>query len=187
MGKLDWTTLESRILVQDEWLTLRADRCMTPGGAEIAPFYVLEYPDWVHIVAVDASQRLLMVRQFRQGIGRATWELPGGTVDAQDESPEAAARRELLEETGYGGGDLQPVVVLSPNPSSQTNLLHTFAMSEPERVAAPKEDPAEELEVAFMDLPTVMKLIRNGEFAQSLHVASLFLGLGKLDIPIPMG
>ncbi len=97
-----WRIAGSRTIVKDRWTDLRADRCLTPAGTEIAPYYVLSYPDWVHVVAVTADDRMVLVRQYRHAVGETVLELPGGVIDASDRDPEAAARRELAEETGYG-------------------------------------------------------------------------------------
>ena len=98
---LDWTRLDSRYVVKDRWLALRADTYRTPADQIVEPCYVLEYRAWVNVVALTQAGEVVLVRQFRPGIGRTILELPGGTTDPEDASPEAAIRRELLEETGY--------------------------------------------------------------------------------------
>lgn len=177
---MKWETLRSEVLVEDQWIRLRAEACRTPGGARIDPFYIIDYPDWVHVVAVDAQDRVLLVRQWRQGVGMESWELPGGTVDPDDPGPEEAARRELLEETGHAAERLEHFSTLSPNSASQTNRLHAYLAHGARRVAEPKDDPAEELAHEWIALQDVMRRIDSGEFSQSLHVASLLLGLRRL-------
>src|SRR5258705_12425086 len=92
--------LDSKLLLKERWMTLRADTCELPNGRLIEPYYVVEECEWVHIVAIDQQGRVLTVRQYRHAAGVICSELPGGVVDA-DEPPLAAAKRELLEETGY--------------------------------------------------------------------------------------
>ena len=89
-----WTVTASKYLVQDKWLTVRADRCQTARGVTVDPYYVLEYPDWVQIVAFDADNRILVTQQYRHAAGSLCLELPCGIVEAADETPLAAARRE---------------------------------------------------------------------------------------------
>ena len=67
-----------------------------------------------------------MVRQYRHGSGAIHFEIPAGTTDAEDTDVESAGRRELLEETGYGGGRWSPLMTLSANPALQNNLTYTF-------------------------------------------------------------
>jgi len=92
----------SRHVYRDRWISVRADDCVTASGVEVKPFYVLEYPDWVHVVAVDRYDHILLVRQYRHGLGEVSLELPGGMMDRMDVDPVAAGMRELLEETGTG-------------------------------------------------------------------------------------
>ena len=63
-----WKTMKSKYLLRDRWLTLRADTCETPDGVTVDPYYVLEYPDWVHIVALDSDGRVLITRQYRHAV-----------------------------------------------------------------------------------------------------------------------
>ncbi|TWF54495.1 NUDIX hydrolase [Neorhizobium alkalisoli] len=100
MTDTKWSVLSSETVVKDRWIDLRAETCVTPSGQEIAPYYVLSYPDWVNIVAITADDEIVLVRQYRHGAADVFTEIPGGAVDAGDPDPVAAAKRELLEETG---------------------------------------------------------------------------------------
>ena len=120
-----WKTTASRYLVVDRWLKLRADTCLTPDGEVLDPWYVLEYPDWVNCVVVDAEDDIVLLQHYRHGIGEFVPEIVAGTVEHGD-TPEAAIRKELREEIGYVPGELYPTGIASPNPSNQSNRLHTF-------------------------------------------------------------
>ena len=159
---------------------MRADTCETPGGVSVAPYYVLEYPDWVHLVALDSERRLVIVRQYRQGIGRVLAELPGGGMEPSDVSPLETARRELLEETGCAANEFIDLGPLAPNPATHNNRVHTFLALNAHPVAAPKLDLTEDIAVDFVTWDEVLALVRSGEFAHALHVASLFLAQNYL-------
>ena len=101
---LPWTVLGTEYLHRGPWLTVRRDRVRLPAGAVLDDYHVLEYPAWVSVVAVTPDDRLVLVRQYRNGVGAVHDELPAGTVEPGDPDSLAAAKRELLEETGYGAG-----------------------------------------------------------------------------------
>jgi 8-oxo-dGTP pyrophosphatase MutT (NUDIX family) len=89
------------------------------------PNYSINSPDFVTIVAVTEKNELLLVRQFRHAIAETTLELPAGHVE-KDETPEQAAHKELLEETGYVTDNLEFIASLSPSTSRFTNRLHCY-------------------------------------------------------------
>jgi 8-oxo-dGTP pyrophosphatase MutT (NUDIX family) len=175
-----WKVTSSRYLNREEWATLRADTCEMPSGRMVDPYFVLEYPDWVSVVAVTADNQVVLVRQYRHALGEVLLELPGGCVDAADESPQAAMRRELLEETGFTAGEMIEVGVLSPNPATHDNLVYTFLATGCVKTAEPCPDPQEEIEVLLIDLADLAETART-EFTQAMHVASVFLALPALE------
>src|SRR5690606_37731216 len=95
-----WKLLESKYIIQRPWATLRVDKLELPNGNIKDEYYVLEYPTWVNMVAITEDENVLFVKQYRHGADQIMVELPAGVVE-DDEEPEVAARRELLEETRY--------------------------------------------------------------------------------------
>src|SRR4051812_11848901 len=93
-----WQITHSKYLVDDRWLKLRADSCVTSDGHVIEPFYVFEYPDWVNCFVVDDNNDVIMVNHYRQGIRNYIPEIICGNLEAGDVSPEEGMRRELAEE-----------------------------------------------------------------------------------------
>ncbi len=71
-----WKVKGSRYLLRERFLTARVDHCVTPAGIEV-PYYVLEYPGWVNVVALDKEDHLILVRQYRHALGDISLELPG--------------------------------------------------------------------------------------------------------------
>ena len=86
------------------WLTARKDHVLLPTGAENKEYYVLEYPDWINVLAITRDGKFLMERQYRHGLGMTCYEICAGVCE-KGESPLESARRELYEETGFGGGE----------------------------------------------------------------------------------
>ena len=90
------------------------------------------------------------------------------------ETPLEAAQRELLEETGFGGGQWQKLMELSANPSTMTNTTHCFLAIGVEKVAEPHLDATEELTVLFMRPEEVMRMLDQNQLCQSLMIAPLY-------------
>lgn len=100
------------------------------------PHYTVKPPDYVTVVASDLDGRVLLVKQYRPVMEAYTIELPSGLVDP-GETPEASARRELLEETGHEAGDLELLGTLAPDVGRLGNRMHCFAASGVRPVAGP--------------------------------------------------
>lgn len=121
-----WTIDSSRYVVNDRFLKLRADSCTTPEGGKVDTYYVLELNDWVNCLAIDEDGTVIMLRHYRHGVRKYLLEFVGGGIEPTDDSPEAAAKRELEEEAGYTGGTFYHVGTSYPNPANHTNKVHTF-------------------------------------------------------------
>src|SRR5665811_1421089 len=104
MAPRDWHRTRSEVESDLRVFRVRRDAAISPRTGEERDFVVLESSDLVGVVALTEEGRLVLVRQFRHGLREVTLELPGGLIDAGT-TPEEAARAELREETGYGGGE----------------------------------------------------------------------------------
>jgi 8-oxo-dGTP pyrophosphatase MutT (NUDIX family) len=169
-----WEVVESKYLYRKPpWLTLRLDHVRLPSGATIPEYCVLEYPEWINIVAVTDDRHMVMVRQYRHGLRRVDWELPGGVRDASDPTPEAAARRELLEETGFGGGTWRHLMTLSANPSTNTNLNYSFLARGVTKLREHSQEHTEDIHVHLLPIEKVREIVMNEGMVQSLNAAPL--------------
>jgi ADP-ribose pyrophosphatase len=171
---LKWKVLESRYLSKRPWLTVRKDSVELPNGGRIPDYYVLEYPDWINVIAVTREGLIVLVRQYRHALGRTTFEIPAGVIEKSDASPMAAAKRELLEETGYGGGRWRESMTLSPNSSTCTNLVHSFVAVGVTLKGGQHLDAGECLEPRLMTEARVFGLLKRGEVVQAMMAAPLW-------------
>lgn len=179
-----WEVLSSRHLFEDELVRHRIDTCRTAAGSVIERYHVLEMPDWANIVALTPERDIVLVEQYRHAAVQTLLELPGGCVEATDDSPGAAAERELLEETGYAVTELIELRETHPNPALQTNRAYSFLGVGAHIVASPKPDPGEELAVRTMPLAQYLDLVYTGGAPiQSMHLATIHLALRRLDEP----
>jgi 8-oxo-dGTP pyrophosphatase MutT (NUDIX family) len=167
-----WRVTTSRYALQDRWISVRADDCVTPEGVVIAPFYVLDYPDWVQVVAFDKNDNVLLIRQYRHGLGGTSIELPAGMMDPDDRDPLAAAARELREETGCAGA-LTLFGTLSPNPATHSNRIHTVVARDVVATEAPADDPTEQIESFWVPRAEALRMALAGEIVTAIQVASL--------------
>ena len=120
---------------------------------------------------------MVLVRQYSHGAQKVILELPGGAMNAEDESPLHAARRELLEETGYTSDTFIQIGCVSPNPANQTNLIYSFLALDAEKVGSQHLDETEEIEVVLKPLDEVITIAKNGELFQSMQVSAVFYAL----------
>ncbi len=171
--EMNWKTLSSKYLFQKPWLTARVDKVQLPTGAIINEFYILEYPDWVNTIAITKAGEFVFVRQYRHGIGKTVNELCAGVVE-DGEDPMDAAKRELLEETGFGGGTWMPWMKITANASTQTNYTHCFLATGVERIGQQHLDKGEDIQVKIFSRQEVLDMLHRGEIWQSLMAAPLW-------------
>ena len=144
-----------------------------PTGVIIDEYYVLEYPDWVNTIAITKDGKFVFVRQYRYAIGKTVNELCAGVVE-KGEDPMDAAKRELMEETGFGGGNWQEWMTISANPSTHTNLTHCYLATDVEPLGKQHLDQGEDLEPRIFSREEVLDMLQKGEIWQALMVAPLW-------------
>ncbi|MFT5143225.1 MAG: ADP-ribose pyrophosphatase [Rhodothermales bacterium] len=176
-----WTTLSSKYLLRRKWMNLRMDHVRLPDGVELPEFHVLEYPDWAAVICTTADDKYVLVEQYRYGVGRPSLEFASGAIDA-GEAPEAGARRELLEETGYAADKLTFLGAFAPDPSKHTNLAYLYVASGATQIAEPTPDPGEDLRVVLLTRQELDNAIESNRFIHGIHLAAMWqaAGLGLL-------
>jgi ADP-ribose pyrophosphatase len=157
---------------------IRVDRCELQNG-QLLDCHLLEYNDEILVFAVTKNQEVVLIRQYRHGAEKVILELPGGSVD-EGESPLEAAKRELMEETGYSSDTLIELACGSPNPAIYRNRIFSFLAIDVEPTGKQSVYDAEAVEVLLMPLSEVVELARSGEFIHSLNITTLFFVLSYL-------
>jgi 8-oxo-dGTP pyrophosphatase MutT (NUDIX family) len=171
-----WRVIESNMSYEDRWLRVRTDTCQTGQGRVIESYHVIENPEWVNILALTTTGQVVTVREYRHGAGQILRGLPGGVVETWDQSPLAAIQRELLEETGYGGGQFFEIGHSYPNASNQNNILWSFLAINVVQSQTQRLDETENIEIVLQDFGDFSRQAWNGEIPlQALYLATLGL------------
>jgi 8-oxo-dGTP pyrophosphatase MutT (NUDIX family) len=165
-------------VLDERWFRVRRDTVELPDGAVVDDYFVALRDDFSLVAAVTTGDELVLVRQWKHGIGEITLELPGGIVD--DDDPYAAAARELREETGYACDELFRVGGGPLDPSKETNRVHLFAGTGARRVAEQELDATEQIEVVLVPVAEVRARIGAGEISAPTSVAGIYLALEAL-------
>lgn len=178
---MKWKTLSSEYLFKDLWFKVRREKCETPDGKIIDPYYVYEFPTWVGAVPVTADGKIIMIKQYRHALGEICIEIPGGCVDDTDSNYTEAIARELLEETGYTFSTYEYLGKISANPSTNNNLLHMYLARGGVKVASQQLDHNEEIEVVLLTIDELKQLVRENKIVQAMHISCILYALEKLN------
>ncbi|MDR2018739.1 MAG: NUDIX hydrolase [Syntrophobacterales bacterium] len=166
----EWELLESKIDRDYGLFRIKAEQSRSPRTDNKGSFYVIDTNDWVNVIPVTDNGEIVMIRQWRHGSKKITLEIPGGLVDESD--PEDAARRELLEETGYRGERVTYLGSTNPNPAVFNNLCHTYLIEGVRKVSEMNLDPDEDIEVELVPVSKIPSLLKDGTINHALVIVA---------------
>lgn len=170
---MGWKQLNKEYLIHNKWISVRKDHVLLPSGVEIDDFYVIERPKLVHVIAVTQDGQLVFERQYRYAINRTCLEICAGIIEP-NETPLEAAKRELLEETGYAGGEWTLLGEYAVDPSNMTEISYSFLAKDVIKVSGQKLDQTEELETLLLSKKEVIDALKRGDIVSSLIAAPLW-------------
>ena len=194
---LKWEEISRKTLIHNEWIDLRESAYRFPDGSVFEPFYSYSRRDYAVIVATDEEGRYICVRQFRQGIKEVTTEFPAGGIERKDGKEYAgrarmdgelssdeeedtedileAAKRELLEETGYESDEWEHLLTVPSNATISDNYAYIYAARNCRKVSGQELDVTEFLNVCLHTEEEIESLVHGGDFKQSVHVMAWLL------------
>ncbi len=168
-----WKCVSSSKVADCRVFRVRQDFCVRESDGKAGDFFVLENPDWVNVIAINSANEAVLIEQFRHGTGEMNLELPGGMVD-EGERPEHAARRELLEETGYSANRWVLLGKSDPNPALQNNTIYHYLALDCVKTAETAFDEHESIGTRLVPVESVGGLIHDGEIKHSLVAAAFY-------------
>lgn len=180
-----WRILSRRVVYGARpYLEVSVEAVRLPDGRTIEDYHQIDAGSSATVVAEQADGRILLLRQYRHGVRRIGLALPGGRLDPGEE-PLAAARRELLEETGYVARVWRQLPSYSTSCSYGFGVNHYFHAAGLVRQGAPKSDDLEQSEVAFYDCDQAIAALRRAEFVsvgQALPLALFLLDQSNMQV-----
>jgi 8-oxo-dGDP phosphatase len=170
-----WTVHGERVIYDSQWLTLALTDIEIPGR-ERFEHHVVRMPfHAAGTVIHDHDRGLLLLWRHRFITDSWGWEIPAGHVD-RGETPEAAARREALEETGWRPGPLRPLIAYFPTNGLTDQVFHCFLATGATHVGAPS-DPSEAERIEWVDLARVRRIVRDGQMRDGLSLTAVLYAL----------
>ncbi|MEG3967841.1 NUDIX hydrolase [Microcoleus sp. T2B6] len=176
-----WKLLRSRFVLNNKWCQVRQDEIELPSGQIIDDFFVNVRPNIALVFATTEQQELVLVRQYRHGVGEILLELPAGSFNPAEESGKSAAARELAEETGYVAEEILELATLYDNPVKDTNSIYLYFAKNVKLASKIQLDITEDIEVVLVPITEVLLKIANREICVAGSIAAIFLGLEFLN------
>lgn len=176
---LMWRTVSTELVADCKVFSVNRNnsRRAQDDSEQLHSFYVLHPHNWINVIPVTAAGEVVMVEQYRHGIGHVTLEIPGGMVDATDFSPVDAAVRELLEETGYVSDDWVSLGRIHPNPAIQSNVCDTYLARNARQIEQPSFDGTgtEMINLRLVPLEQIPELLKAGVITHALVIVAFHL------------
>lgn len=174
-----WKLLSSTYAYRDQWISLRSDTVELPNGETLSPYHVVEAPHWVNVLAFAPGREIVLVEQYRHPVQTMMIELPAGNID-KGEPPEQAARRELLEETGYATETWHDLGALFPVAARLNNKVWTFLALDVVKVSEPAHEVGEHIRVHTIPWTKFVAGLSGGDW--SLREAPQFASVLQLHL-----
>lgn len=176
---LVWEEVNCEHIVQDEWIDFRKSTYKMPDGKISGPYYSYSKRNYVIIVATTEDDHYICVRQFRHGIKQITTEFCAGCIECVNgvcEDALSAAKRELLEETGYGSDDWSHLLTVPSHATLADNYMSIFVAKNCQKINSQQNlDDNEFIHVYLYTRNELEELIKNGEFSQAAHILALLM------------
>ena len=171
-------TISSKYIGENPYAKVREDEVEFDNG-KIEKWHVIERNPGSMIFAITEKNEILLIKNHAYAWKKDFIELPAGFMD-KNEAPEEAAKRELLEETGYSTGSLEKIGELYVSPTHTKKITHVFLARKCKKFSSQELDASEKVAVFKVKLNKLIKMLENNEITSADSVASILLALNKL-------
>lgn len=178
MEKPRWRCISSTYVIDSPFLRIRKDEIELPGGTILPEYYVREAAGFVMVFATTRESQVILVRQYRYGSDAIGLELPAGMLEP-GEAPEACARRELLEETGYSVPEMRLLGIFAAEPVRSNARAYIYIASGARRVAEPTPDDTEVIAVELAGIEEFSAMLADGRIDNLATVAAGYRALAE--------
>ena len=179
MEKPGWRVIASSYVIDTPYLRLRKDTIELPDGTVIDDYYVRESRGYVIVFAVTPENEVVLVRQYKHGIGKVILELPAGAID-RDETPLETAIRELAEETGYEAESMESLGSYITEPTNSNARVYLFLALNAEPTGTQQLDITETIDVELASFDELRELVRDGVIDSLPHVGAIHITFDHL-------
>ncbi len=173
----DWVVESSTsILRREPWLEVFEEHIRLPDGRLVDDFYTIQLRNFVVVAPLTENGELILIRHYRHGPGRMTRSLPSGFIE-EDESPAEAARRELLEETGFAADGWSALGSYVVDGNRRCGLEHVFLATGARRVGEPASHDLAESTVELISSEEAVECLWRGDISELASASGLALAL----------
>lgn len=171
---MKWEVIKSEIVMENEFFKIHKDKCKKTDGSIVEDYYTIDRPKVAVIAAITDKNEYVLVKQYRHPVKSIDIELPAGYIE-ENENIEQAAHRELLEETGYEVETMEEIHEVYSSAGLMSNNIHFFVGKNAKKVAEPKLDENEEIEVLVTPKKDLINLLEQGKIKDMASVAGLLI------------
>lgn len=164
MSLVPWTVHTSEQLLDfSPWLRVIRQDVELPNGERIRDYLLTPARDYAMIVPITDDGQVVLVRQYKHGVGRVVYDFPAGYLEHDDDEPMAAAQRELREETGYSASTWTALGAYALDTNRSRTCAHLFLARGLTQTHGQSLDPTENLEFELRPIGNILPMMQSGE------------------------
>lgn len=180
-SRMTWKVLKSEIIFENKFFKVHKDRCEKTDGSIVEDYYTVDRPNVAIIVAFTPEMDLVMIKQYRHPVRSTDYEIPAGFIEPFETEIAEAAKRELLEETGYEAESLEKIQESFSSAGFMSNHINFFIGFNAKKIAEQKLDKDEELEVHITPWTEVLVLLEQEKIKDLGSITGILLAKKYLE------